>query len=90
MLGYCKHWAEYFQQLLQVDPPAVSLDAIGVVISVSDPTISEEPPTLTEVWEAISKLRGGKAMGICRIPAELLKARGEPITWGLRTALAAA
>lgn len=50
---------------------------------MSDPPISEEPPVLTEVREAIFKLNGGKALGICGIPAELLKVEGERIAHGL-------
>ncbi|XP_069992460.1 uncharacterized protein [Penaeus vannamei] len=70
-------------------PPAVSLDALDVAIPVLDPPISEDPPTLTEVREKISKLKGGKAAGICDIPAELLKAGSEPMAQGLRAVLAA-
>ncbi|XP_069972146.1 uncharacterized protein [Penaeus vannamei] len=38
---------------------------------------------------AISKLKSGKAAGICGIPAELLKAGGEPIARALHAVLAA-
>lgn len=44
-----------------------------------DLPITEETPTMTEVREAFSKLKGGKAAGICCIPAKLLKAGGEPM-----------
>ena len=70
-------WAEYFEQLYQVDPPTVNLDAGSVEIPLPDPPISEDPPSLTEVRGAISKLKSGKAAGICGIQAELLKAGGE-------------
>lgn len=60
--------AVYFGQL------TVSLDASGVIIPVLDPPISEVPLSLTE----ISKLQSGKATGIRSIPAQLLKAGGEP------------
>ncbi|XP_069976414.1 uncharacterized protein [Penaeus vannamei] len=73
-VGVRECWAEYFEQLYQVDPSAVCLDAQDVEIPVPDPPISEDPPTLTEIREVISKLKGGKAAGICDIPAELLKA----------------
>ena len=82
-------WAEYFEQLFQVEPPTESLDAGGVVIPLPDPQISEEPPTLTEVREAVSKLKSGKAAGFCGIPAELLKFGGDSMTRGLHAVLAA-
>ena len=82
-------WAEYFEQLYQVDPPTVNLDAGSVEIPLPDPPISEDPPSLTEVRGAISKLKSGKAAGICGIPAELLKAGGEPMARGLHAVLAA-
>ncbi|XP_069982357.1 uncharacterized protein [Penaeus vannamei] len=37
----------------------------------------------------IFKLKGGKAAGICEVPAELLKAGGEPMARGLHAVLAA-
>ncbi|XP_069993541.1 uncharacterized protein [Penaeus vannamei] len=67
--------------------PTVSLDPSGAAISVQDPLISEEP-TLTEVREAISKLKGGKAASICSISAELVKAREEPMAQSLHMVLA--
>lgn len=57
------------------------MDAIGVAILV--PPISEVPPTLTKVREVISNLKGGKAVGICGIPAELVNTGGEPMIRGL-------
>ncbi|XP_069978525.1 uncharacterized protein [Penaeus vannamei] len=72
-----------------VDPPAVSLDARDVAISVPDPPISEDPPTMNKVREAISKLKHETAAGKCDIPAELLKAGVEPVAQGLRVVLAA-
>ncbi|XP_069981048.1 uncharacterized protein [Penaeus vannamei] len=42
-------WAEYFEQLYQVDPPAVNVDARSAEITLPDPPISEDPPSLTEV-----------------------------------------
>lgn len=54
-----------------------------------DPPISEDPPTLNEFREAISKLKGGKAAGICEIPAELLKVGREAKARDLHVVLAA-
>ena len=87
--GVQVRFAEYFEQLYQVDPPTASMDVDDVMVPLPDPPISEEPPTLTEVREAISKLKGGKAAGICGIPAELLKSGGEPMVRGLHAVLAA-
>ena len=39
--------------------------------------------------EAVEKLRGGKAAGICNISAELLKAGGEIMIRGLHVVLTA-
>ncbi|KAG0720925.1 LINE-1 retrotransposable element ORF2 protein [Chionoecetes opilio] len=44
---------------------------------------------LDEVREAVAKLRGGKAAGVCNISAELLKAGGEAMIRGLHAVLAA-
>ncbi|XP_069985571.1 uncharacterized protein [Penaeus vannamei] len=41
--------AEYFEQLYQVDPPTVNLDAGSAKIPLLDPPISEDVPSLTEV-----------------------------------------
>ncbi|XP_070000270.1 uncharacterized protein [Penaeus vannamei] len=84
-----ERWAEYFEQLYQVDPPTVNLDAGSAVISLPDPSISEDLPSVIEVRGAISKLKSGKAVGICSITAELLKAGGEPVVQGLHAVLAA-
>ncbi|XP_037779231.1 uncharacterized protein LOC119575675 [Penaeus monodon] len=52
------------------------LDASGIAIPVLDPPIIEEPPTLTGDSMGISKLMVGKVLGICDIPAELLRCGG--------------
>ena len=68
---------------------SVDLDAGSAVIPLPDPPISEDPHTLTEVREAISKLKNSNATGICGIPAELSKAGREPMARGLHAVLAA-
>lgn len=55
--------AEYFERLYLINLPAISLDSSGVAIPVPNPSISEDPPTLIEVREVISKLKGGKTKG---------------------------
>ncbi|XP_069987637.1 uncharacterized protein [Penaeus vannamei] len=67
----------------------VDLDAGSAETQLPDPPISEDPPSLTEVREAIYKLKSGKTAGICDIPAELLTAGSEPMVWGLHVVLAA-
>ena len=85
-----ERWAEYLEQLYQVDPPTVNLDAGSAEIPLPDPPFSEDAPLpLTEVRGVISKLKSGKAAGICGIPAELLKAGGEPMARPLHAVLAA-
>ncbi|XP_069972308.1 uncharacterized protein [Penaeus vannamei] len=64
-----ERWAEYFEQLYQVDPPTVNLDSGNAIIQLPDPPISEDALLLTEVRGVISKLNSGKAAGICDIPA---------------------
>ena len=55
----------------------------------ADPPINEAAPSIDEVKEAVAKLRGGKAGGICKIRAELLKARVKAVTRGLHAVLTA-
>ena len=55
----------------------------------ADPPINEAAPSIDEVKEAVGKLRGGKAAGICNISAELLKAGSETMICGLHAVLTA-
>ncbi|KAG0725535.1 Alpha-N-acetylglucosaminidase [Chionoecetes opilio] len=55
----------------------------------ADPPIDETAPSLDEVREAVAKLRGGKAAGVCKISAELLKAGREAMIRGLHAVLTA-
>ncbi|XP_069997620.1 uncharacterized protein [Penaeus vannamei] len=69
-------WAEYFEQLYQVDPPTVNLDVGSAMILLPDPSITEDPLSLTEVGEAISKLKSGKVLArilLSRIRDHLLR-----------------
>ncbi|XP_069999408.1 uncharacterized protein [Penaeus vannamei] len=43
-----EHWADYFEQLYQVDPPIVNLDAGSAKIPLPGPPINEDSPSLTE------------------------------------------
>ncbi|KAG0714238.1 hypothetical protein GWK47_001654 [Chionoecetes opilio] len=77
MDGQMARWAEYFGQLFTVDPPTEQLHTTGLQAVDADPPIDETAPSLDEVREAVAKLRGGKAAGVCNISAELLKAGGK-------------
>lgn len=48
-IGVCEHWAEYFEQLYQVDLSAVSLDAKDVAIPVQDPPITEDREAISQL-----------------------------------------
>ena len=74
-------WAEYFQQLYMADPPSGQLPTTGLQVADADPSIDESPPSLDEVREAVVKLRGGKAPGICNISVGMLKEGERP--WSL-------
>ena len=54
-----------------------------------DLSIDEPAPSIDDVKESVAKLRGGKAVGICTISAELLKAEGEAMIRGLHAVLTA-
>ena len=87
--GQMSRWAEYFGQLFTVDPPSGQLQTTGLPVMDANPPIDEAAPSLEEVKEAVARLRGGKAAGICNISAELLKAGGEAMTRGLHAVLTA-
>merc|ERR1712035_27581 len=89
MDGQRARWAEYFGQLYMAEPPSRPLSAAGVEIATADPPVDEAPPSLAEVREAVNKLKGRKAAGICNISAEMLKAGGEAMIHGLHAVLSA-
>ncbi|KAG0713027.1 Transposon TX1 uncharacterized protein [Chionoecetes opilio] len=89
MDGQMARWAEYFGQLFTVDPPTEQLHTTGLQAVDADPPIDETAPSLDEVREAVAKLKGGKAAGVCNISAELLKAGGEAMIRGLHAVLTA-
>ena len=55
----------------------------------ADPPIDETAPSIGDVKEAVAKLRGGKAAGICNISAELRKAGGEAMIRGVHAVFTA-
>lgn len=82
-------WAKYFEQLYVAEPPNRQLPLAGVQVAPADPPLVDTPPSLTEVREAVSKLKCGKAAGVCNISAEMLKAGGEAMIHGLHAVLSA-
>ena len=70
-------------------PPSGQLRTAGLQTLDADPPIDETAPSIGDVKEAVAKLRGGKAAGICNISAELLKAGGEAMIRGLHAVLTA-
>ena len=83
------HWAEYFEQLFKVNPLSGWFQTTGLQVMDADPPINEALSSFDEVKEAVAKLRGGKAAGICNINAELLKAGGKAMIRGLHAVLTA-
>ncbi|KAG0720330.1 putative uncharacterized transposon-derived protein F52C9.6 [Chionoecetes opilio] len=77
MDGQMARWVQYFGQLFTVDPPTEQLHTTVLQAVDADPPIDETAPSLDEVREAVAKLKGGKAAGVCNISAELLKAGGK-------------
>ena len=55
----------------------------------NDLPIDKTAPSIGDVKEAVAKLRGGKAAGVCNLSEELLKAGGEAMISGLHAVLTA-
>ena len=84
------HWVGYIERLYQADPPAVTLDVRGARITVADPPINCGPPSFVETQAAVNQLKCGKALGICGIHAELLKAGGNAALMSVHAVLCSA
>ena len=56
----------------------------------ADPPMNETASSIGDVKEAVAKLRGGKAAGICNSSVELHNAGGEAMIRGLHAGLTAA
>ena len=61
-----------------MDPLSGQIQTVGLKTLDADPLIDETAPSIGDVKEAVAKLRGGKAAGICNISAELLKGGVKP------------
>ena len=73
-------WTGYFERLHQADPPVVELDVRDVSIPIADPLINSGPHSFMGTPAAVNRLKWGKALGICGIHAELLKADGNAVS----------
>ena len=71
------------------DPPTQQLPVAVALPPVPIPQINEDAPSIAEVRMAVSKLKSGKAAGVCGIPGELLKEGGEGMIQGLHRVLTA-
>ena len=80
-------WAGYFVRLYQADPPTVELDVRGVTVPIADPAIKCDRPLFVKTRAAENRLKWGKALGICGIHAELLKAGGNAVLMSLHAVL---
>ena len=70
-------WEEHFSQVLNRSPAAISEELQQAATrAVEDPAISSAPPSVAKVAAALSKLKNGKAPGICNITPKMLKAGG--------------
>ncbi|MEM1223986.1 MAG: reverse transcriptase domain-containing protein, partial [Verrucomicrobiota bacterium] len=73
-------WSEHFEKLLNRPPPTGS-DDIALHSCVSEglnlPVGSEDAPEISEIVEAIKRMKSGKAPGLDNIRPEMLKAAPE-------------
>jgi len=81
------HWAGYFEQLNQVDPPAVTLDGRHFDILIADRRINCDSLSFVETQAAVKWLKCGQAPGIYGIHIELLKAGGNSVLMSLYAGL---
>ena len=51
------HWAGYFEQLYQADPPAVELDVRGVTIAIADPPNNGDPHSFVETQPVVNSFK---------------------------------
>ena len=76
-------WKEYYSDLLRkpiAEPPEDLIEAASS--ATVDNSIDCDKSTESEVYQAIGKLRNGRALGICGIPGELLKhGRSAVVSW---------
>lgn len=78
MDGQRAYWVEYFELLYATNPPRRQLPIAGLQMVDADPPIDGSPLCFDEVRQAVARLRGGKAPGVCYISSELLKLEVRP------------
>jgi len=73
-------WQEHFSTLLnrptQSPPDALVSEAQA---STPDSTIDTFPPTITDVYKAMNKIKAGKAPGVCGIYPEYIQHSGSAV-----------
>ncbi|KAG0716086.1 hypothetical protein GWK47_010475 [Chionoecetes opilio] len=89
MDGQMARWNEFSEQLFTVDPPIGQFHTTGLRAVDANPPIDETAASFDEVREAVAKLSGSKAAGVCKISAELLKAWGAAMIRWLHAVLTA-
>ena len=67
-------------------PPATGSAHITMAAAnaTEDTSIRTDNSDLQEITKAISRLKYGKAPGVCNIPTEVVKSAGAPMAEGLR------
>lgn len=79
-------WKEHFQKLLNRDSTA-DPDLISHIPQSPVREDMGEPPTMTEIQDAIRSLKNNKATGPDGIPAEILKEGGSELLYHIHTLL---
>ena len=73
-----QRWCEHFSDLLNSDAK-VDAEELKLPPPPEPPDSDDPPPTLSEVSEAVNRLKNHKAPGVCAITAEMLKHGGPQI-----------
>ena len=78
--GIKSRWKEYFHSLLNgTTSPSQETERPQDLILDEDDSYVIHPPTLEEVKDFLKLLENNKTLGVDKIPAELLKMRGETL-----------
>ena len=74
-----QRWAEHFHSVLN-RPSAISEAALANLPEIEVNTLLADPPSLTEVNQAVPKMASGKAPGADFIPAQVFNFGGPQFT----------
>ena len=78
-------WKEHFDTMLNRPPTTGSAHITMVAANATEDTsIRTDSPDLQVITKATSRLKYGKALGVCNIPPEVVKSVGAPMAEGLR------